>query len=113
MVSTCHRCGRSIDAAADFIEHQEVLIISFRAGYGSLFGDGNLVESALCQNCVNTLLGPWLRITADDPFEPRHPLRYLPQRAYQPNQLPRPEAIRTLSDSELKQLFSNMNKDDT
>ncbi len=106
-------CLRKIGPSSEFIEHQEALIICFRAGYGSLFGDGNQVEIALCQSCVNEPLGPWLHVTADDPFEPRHPLRLPPQGAYQPNQLPQPEATQAPSSNDLKQLSSNLNKGDT
>lgn len=44
--------------------------IQFRAGYASDFGDGNVVTSTLCQSCLKELLGPWLTIQVDDPFEP-------------------------------------------
>lgn len=114
MTSTCQRCGRSMDPSSDFIEYQEALIISFRAGYGSLFGDGNLVESTLCQHCINELLGPWLRIVQDDPFAPRHRLYHPPQGAYQPNQLMRRHgAMPVSSQDELRRLFVNPSNDDT
>lgn len=114
MTCTCHRCNRSMDPSSDFIEYQEALIISYRAGYGSLFGDGNLVESTLCQQCMNEVLGPWLKITEDDPFLPRNRLQHPPQGAYQPNQLSPPQEVPALSSmNELKRLFSNLRKEDT
>ena len=114
MICTCQRCGRSLDPPSCDLEYQEALIISFRAGYGSVFGDGNLVESTLCQYCLQQLLGPWLSITEDDPFEPKHRARHLPQGAYQPNQTAQRQAgMPVPSQSELKQLFSQQRNEDT
>lgn len=84
----CDRCGRAMRANAPNLEHQERLTISFRAGSDSVFGDGSLVESDLCQHCVQEVLGPWLRVTPDDPREPRHRLDGVPRRAHQEYQLP-------------------------
>jgi hypothetical protein len=50
---------------SDNVEWQERLIISFRAGYGGIFGDGNFVEGDFCQECIQAVLGKWLRITDD------------------------------------------------
>lgn len=56
--------------APDF-EHQERLAIRFRAGSDSVFGDGALVESDLCQHCVLDVLGPWLiNYLIDEAFNP-------------------------------------------
>lgn len=63
---TCDRCGREMTPAGHDFEHQESLAISFRGGYASVFGDGNLVEADICQHCVKELLGPWLRVTDGD-----------------------------------------------
>jgi hypothetical protein len=84
----CDRCGREMRANAPDFEHQERLAIRFRAGVDSVFSDGALVESDLCQHCVREVLGPWLRVTPDDPREPRHRLDGGPRRAYQEYQLP-------------------------
>ncbi len=84
----CDRCGREMRANAPDLEHQERLAIRFRAGSDSVFSDGALVESDLCQHCVREVLGPWLRVTPDDPLEPRHRLDGEPNRAYQEYQLP-------------------------
>lgn len=87
---TCDRCHREMAPNAQDCEHQERVAIRFRAGYNSVFGDGNLVEADLCQHCVKELLGPWLRVTVDDPFEPRHQhgANGRPNGAYQEYQLP-------------------------
>lgn len=69
------------------LEHQERLAIRFRAGSDSVFSDGSLVESDLCQHCVQEVLGPWLKITPDDPREPQHGLDGEPRGAYQEYQL--------------------------
>jgi hypothetical protein len=58
----CDRCGREI-SADDGIEWPERLTISFRAGYGSIFGDDRQVECDLCQHCLKEALGQWLRIS--------------------------------------------------
>ena len=85
---TCDRCHREMAPNDQDCEHQERVAIRFRAGYSSVFGDGNLVEADLCQHCVKEVLGPWLRVTVDDPFEPAHRLDGKPKGAYQENQLP-------------------------
>jgi hypothetical protein len=89
---TCDRCGREMVPNDQDFEHQERVAISFRGGYSSVFGDGNLVEADICQHCVQEVLGPWLRITVDDPFEPEHRPEGNPNGAYQEGQLPGGEA---------------------
>lgn len=91
-VTTCDRCGREMVPNDQDCEHQERIAIRFRAGYNSLYGDGNLVEADLCQHCVKEVLGPWLRVTVDDPFEAAHRLDGKPKGAWQEYQLPGREA---------------------
>lgn len=79
----CSRCQRDL---SDIEEHQESMLVQFRAGYGSVFGDGNVVTGTLCQYCVQEVLGPYLLIRDDDPFEPKIKLK-APQQAFQPHQL--------------------------
>lgn len=67
---TCSRCGRVMDKDSGDMEWQERFVISFRGGMGSNFGDGALVEGIFCQSCIEALLGKWLRISPDDPFNP-------------------------------------------
>lgn len=86
-ITTCDRCGRSMIPNDQDCEHQERIAIRFRAGYGSVFGDGSLVEGDFCQHCVKDVLGPWLRVTPDDPFEPAHRLEGEAKGAFQEYQL--------------------------
>ena len=51
------------DGLQDHIEVSEARLISFEAGYGSVFGDGNTVECEVCQHCLKRLLGEHLRVT--------------------------------------------------
>lgn len=62
----CDRCGRTGERDGLDCEFHEFTSISYRAGYGSIFGDGNTVEADLCQHCVKGVLGPWLRISDPD-----------------------------------------------
>jgi hypothetical protein len=79
----CRRCG--FDLESDDFEYQERLIISFRAGYASVFGDENVVRTILCQNCVKAVLGPWLEVVEDDD---RHEVKVSqPVGVYPPHQV--------------------------
>ncbi|SDQ22955.1 hypothetical protein SAMN05443245_0475 [Paraburkholderia fungorum] len=60
---TCDRCQkRMMPDDYDSGWHERVSL-SFRGGFGSIFGDGNEVSVDLCQQCVKDTLGAWLRIT--------------------------------------------------
>lgn len=52
----CDKCGRRVEKT-DIIEWQEFYHISFTGGYGSIFGDTELVEIDLCQHCLMELIG--------------------------------------------------------
>ena len=56
----CDRCGLLADCGE--IEFHEMTCIDAKAGYGSIFGDGNDVQVDLCQLCLKLTLGPWLRV---------------------------------------------------
>jgi hypothetical protein len=86
LVCTCDRCGRPMEQDSSDCEWQERLIISFRAGYGSIFGDGNFVEGDFCQECIKTVLGKWLRVTDDSPFDSQHKPLNEADKIYQPYQ---------------------------
>lgn len=108
----CGRCGREL---GDIEEHQESMRIEFRAGYGSVFGDGNVVSGTLCQYCVRELLGPYLVIREDDPFEPKIKLRP-PKKAFQPYQLEsegcaNSPGFRRPTEAEVKDLVDRLNDD--
>lgn len=61
----CDRCDRLAEVGDSELEFQEFASINQRAGYASIFGDGNHVQVDLCQHCLKDVLGRWLRI--DDP----------------------------------------------
>jgi len=83
----CDRCGRAMDSIALDGEWEERVSVSFRCGYFSEFGDGNLVEGDFCQHCVKEILGSWLRVTEDNPIEAKAKPAYEATRAYQEYQL--------------------------
>lgn len=60
----CDRCGR-LSELGD-VEFHESASIELKAGYGSIFGDGNDVQVDLCQHCLKDTLGPWLRVSDPD-----------------------------------------------
>lgn len=78
----CARCER--DFREGEYEAQERLEISFRAGYGSIFGDENVVRGTFCQHCVKDVLGSWLEILED--YDHKHRVAH-PKAAYQPYQI--------------------------
>ena len=86
LVCMFDRCSREMEREATDLEWQERFVLSFRAGYGSVFGDGNYVEGDFCQECIQLLLGRWLRVTDDDPFEPKYKSDSEPQRILQSGQ---------------------------
>jgi len=55
----CDCCGVEYD---DPMELQEFLSHSDRGGYGSVFGDGYLIEIDMCQRCIKNILGPYVRV---------------------------------------------------
>ena len=57
----CDRCGKAVQReGGDF---ELMTSIGFEAGYASIFGDGNRVEIDLCEPCLRSVLGEWLRVT--------------------------------------------------
>ena len=44
------------------MEMEEFLHIHFVGGYQSIFGDGNQVDCDICQHCLKSLLGEYLRV---------------------------------------------------
>ena len=56
----CDRCGRLAELGDT--EFPETACLDLKAGYGSIFGDGNEVQIDLCQYCLKLTLGRWLRI---------------------------------------------------
>lgn len=70
-VVVCDRCGKSMSDDLPYEGYNNRTQIRFRAGYGSLFGDGNKVEGDLCDACLHQLLGRYLRIVEPGPEEAR------------------------------------------
>ena len=58
---TCDRCGRSANNEPDNFEFAEYLTINHTCGYGSVIGDGTILQVDLCQHCVKELLIPFAR----------------------------------------------------
>ena len=46
----------------DVFEMEEFLSVSRINAYGSIFGDGSILELDLCQHCIKKVLGEYLRI---------------------------------------------------
>jgi hypothetical protein len=59
----CDRCGRRTENESNLFEFGEYLSIEHECGYGSVIGDGTLLELDLCQYCVKELLLPFARLT--------------------------------------------------
>lgn len=72
----CDRCG--LVATNGEVEFYEMTCIDAKAGYGSIFGDGNNVQVDLCQHCLKFTLDRWLRVV-----EPAHQERSLQERLHQ------------------------------
>lgn len=56
----CDRCKGEV---RDSIELGEVLHILLHAGFGSEWGDGNIVECDLCDACAHALLGAFAAVS--------------------------------------------------
>jgi hypothetical protein len=52
---TCDVCGATY-TYNDFIEYQEFFSFTQHCGYGSVFGDCNIVQLDICQNCMKYIL---------------------------------------------------------
>lgn len=61
----CDLCRR-VYAASDLNEIQEFHHIAFFGGYGSVFGDGLLINCDICQHCLHYLIGKFCRYN-DEP----------------------------------------------
>lgn len=68
-VVICDRCGKRMADDEPYNGYNNRTQIRFRAGYASLFGDGNKIEGDLCDQCLHDLLGPYLRVVEPAPNE--------------------------------------------
>ena len=60
---TCDVCKKDYDNTFDT---QEFLTYTNSCGYGSVFGDGTLIELDMCQHCQKDLLGKYIHIYGID-----------------------------------------------
>lgn len=56
----CDRCEVAVQRGEPGFDAMSS--IRLEAEYGSIFGDGNVVEIDLCETCLKSTLGEWLRI---------------------------------------------------
>lgn len=70
-IVVCDRCSKQMSDDDPRDGYTNRTQIRFRAGYCSLFGDGNKIEGDLCDRCLYELLGPYLRIVEPDVTEAR------------------------------------------
>lgn len=66
---TCDKCKATYNKDGDIVEmveFQEFLDWEMRAGYGSEFGDGNLLSLNLCQACQKEILGKYIQVVEPD-----------------------------------------------
>ena len=66
----CDVCGKKYKCDKDgnwtnIYEVQEFTIISKQCGYGSIFGDGDIIECHICQHCLKNKLGQYIRCIGD------------------------------------------------
>jgi len=59
----CDRCGVCANRATDDGALRRMTSIGFRAQEGSIFGPDQRVEIDLCEPCLRSALGEWLRVT--------------------------------------------------
>jgi antitoxin CcdA len=60
---TCDVCEATYDVEHD--EAEEFIFIHEHGGFGSVFGDGSLIEATICQHCFKEKLGEYLTITEE------------------------------------------------
>lgn len=65
----CDKCGREAKDADNILEAQEFVSIEHKAGYASIFGDGNELTIDLCQHCFKELLGSWVKLKMSNSLE--------------------------------------------
>jgi len=57
----CDRCKKQYSYEEDMLDIQESHKIKFTGGYASVFGDGNMIECDLCQDCLSELIKDFCR----------------------------------------------------
>ncbi len=57
----CDKCKKEFQNDDDIFEIQEFHHVRFEGGYGSVFGDGDIIECDICQHCLKELIGNYYR----------------------------------------------------
>jgi hypothetical protein len=58
----CDVCKKEFTPGKDDFEIQEFVFIRIDCGYESIFGDGNSAELDICQHCLKSTLGEYIKI---------------------------------------------------
>ncbi|HEX7326363.1 MAG TPA: hypothetical protein VF292_13585 [Rhodanobacteraceae bacterium] len=81
-VAECDRCGHRMREADYASGYDNLALARFRAGAGSAFGAGHLIEGDFCDACLFELLGRYVRVIDDsqspdtaDLYQPLSPRR--------------------------------------
>jgi hypothetical protein len=85
-VYVCDRCGKNVCREDNSEEWFERFVLSFRGGYGSVFGDGYFINADFCQGCIYELLGKYVRMEQME-FHKPFTGREEPEKIYQPYQI--------------------------
>ena len=60
----CDVCKKEfVNDEINIYEIQEFTYIHKDCGYGSIFGDEDVIELDICQNCLKEILGKYIRTT--------------------------------------------------
>ena len=55
----CDKCKKNYDDVLEILEFHH---ISFIAGFGSVWGDGDKISGDLCQHCLKEFAGTFLKV---------------------------------------------------
>ena len=59
---TCDVCKKECDADSDWEEAEEFLMINRICGLGSVFGKESTITIDMCQQCLKSKLGKYIRV---------------------------------------------------
>jgi len=63
--ATCDRCDHMMTDAYHGSGFNNLVMVRFRAGAGSRFGEGHCIEGDFCDACQFEMLAPYLRVIDD------------------------------------------------